>query len=133
MDFIHATFLALASFAAIAVSVSPADNHFFSFQRDLAYSPPFYPTPWMDPEADGWADAYAKAKDFVSQLTLLEKVNLTTGVGSVDAEIHTAPITNLLRQLGRTAVRWKRGIHTQTGPPKSLPARRARWCPIVRI
>ena len=28
-----------------------------------------------------WADAYAKAKDFVSQMTLLEKVNLTTGVG----------------------------------------------------
>jgi beta-glucosidase len=35
----------------------------------------------MNPEADGWADAYAKAKDFVSQMTLLEKVNLTTGVG----------------------------------------------------
>ncbi|KAL0932407.1 beta-glucosidase 1 precursor [Colletotrichum truncatum] len=50
-------------------------------KRDLAYSPPVYPSPWMDPNADGWADAYAKAKDFVSQLTLLEKVNLTTGVG----------------------------------------------------
>jgi beta-glucosidase len=35
----------------------------------------------MDPSAVGWEDAYAKAKDFVSQLTLLEKVNLTTGVG----------------------------------------------------
>lgn len=50
-------------------------------QRDLAYSPPVYPSPWMDPNADGWAEAYVKAKDFVSQLTLLEKVNLTTGVG----------------------------------------------------
>ncbi|GKT47596.1 putative beta-glucosidase btgE [Colletotrichum spaethianum] len=50
-------------------------------KRDLAYSPPVYPSPWMDPSADGWADAYTKAKDFVSQLTLLEKVNLTTGVG----------------------------------------------------
>ncbi|KAK2604736.1 hypothetical protein N8I77_007637 [Diaporthe amygdali] len=50
-------------------------------QTDLASSPPFYPSPWMDPEADGWADAYAKAKDFVSQMTLLEKVNITTGVG----------------------------------------------------
>jgi len=48
---------------------------------DLAYSPPVYPSPWMDPEANGWQDAYVKAKDFVSQLTLLEKVNLTTGVG----------------------------------------------------
>jgi beta-glucosidase len=35
----------------------------------------------MNPRADGWEEAYNKAKDFVSQLTLLEKVNLTTGVG----------------------------------------------------
>ena len=35
----------------------------------------------MDPTATGWEEAYAKAKDFVSQLTLAEKVNLTTGVG----------------------------------------------------
>ncbi|KAM7192079.1 family 3 putative glycoside hydrolase [Naviculisporaceae sp. PSN 640] len=35
----------------------------------------------MNPDADGWEEAYAKAKDFVSQLTLLEKVNLTTGTG----------------------------------------------------
>jgi hypothetical protein len=44
-------------------------------------SAPFYPSPWMNPGASGWEDAYVKAKDFVSQLTLLEKVNLTTGVG----------------------------------------------------
>ena len=43
-------------------------------------SDPFYPSPWMSGQGD-WASAYAKAKDFVSQLTLLEKVNLTTGVG----------------------------------------------------
>lgn len=47
----------------------------------LAHSPPHYPSPWMDPAAPGWEEAYLKAKDFVSQLTLLEKVNLTTGVG----------------------------------------------------
>lgn len=50
-------------------------------KRALATSDPFYPSPWMDPQAQGWEDAYAKAKAFVSQLTLLEKVNLTTGVG----------------------------------------------------
>lgn len=50
-------------------------------KRALATSEPFYPSPWMDPQAQGWEDAYAKAKAFVSQLTLLEKVNLTTGVG----------------------------------------------------
>lgn len=45
------------------------------------YSDPFYPSPWSTPGTVGWEDAYVKAKDFVSQLTLLEKVNLTTGVG----------------------------------------------------
>lgn len=44
-------------------------------------SAPFYPSPWMTPGTLDWADAYEKAKIFVSQLTLLEKVNLTTGVG----------------------------------------------------
>lgn len=43
---------------------------------------PFYPSPWMTGTGD-WAEAYQKAKDFVSQLTLLEKVNLTTGIGYV--------------------------------------------------
>jgi beta-glucosidase len=37
----------------------------------------------MDPNADGWQDAYAKAFAVVSEMTLLEKVNLTTGVGYV--------------------------------------------------
>jgi beta-glucosidase len=35
----------------------------------------------MNPEAPGWEEAYVKAKAFVSQMTLLEKVNLTTGTG----------------------------------------------------
>jgi hypothetical protein len=52
-------------------------------RRALSSSDPHYPSPWMNPDADGWQDAYAKAKAFVSQLTLLEKVNLTTGVGYV--------------------------------------------------
>ncbi|KAI1495604.1 glycoside hydrolase family 3 protein [Biscogniauxia marginata] len=50
-------------------------------KRDLAFSEPVYPSPWMNPKAKGWEDAYAQAKAFVSQMTLLEKVNLTTGVG----------------------------------------------------
>jgi hypothetical protein len=45
-----------------------------------ATSEPFYPSPWMSGQGE-WADAYTKAKAFVGQLTLLEKVNLTTGVG----------------------------------------------------
>jgi hypothetical protein len=34
----------------------------------------------MEGQGD-WAAAYSKAQAFVRQLTLLEKVNLTTGVG----------------------------------------------------
>ncbi|KAI5308797.1 hypothetical protein KEM55_004843, partial [Ascosphaera atra] len=47
---------------------------------DLPTSPPYYPSPWADGEGE-WAVAYRKAKAFVSQLTLTEKVNLTTGLG----------------------------------------------------
>ena len=43
-------------------------------------SPPKYPSPWGEGLGD-WEAAYAQARTFVSQLTLLEKVNLTTGVG----------------------------------------------------
>ncbi|EFQ98009.1 beta-glucosidase 1 [Nannizzia gypsea CBS 118893] len=43
-------------------------------------SPPYYPSPWTQGEGV-WEDAYQKAVAFVSQLTLAEKVNLTTGVG----------------------------------------------------
>lgn len=45
-----------------------------------ATSPPKYPTPWGSGLGD-WAEAYQKAKAFVEQLSLIEKVNLTTGVG----------------------------------------------------
>ena len=40
----------------------------------------FYPSPWMAGAGD-WVSAHQRARDFVSQLTLLEKVNLTTGIG----------------------------------------------------
>ena len=49
-------------------------------QGDNFFSPPYYPSPWGS-GAGEWASAYGKARAFVSQLTLLEKVNLTTGVG----------------------------------------------------
>lgn len=44
-------------------------------------SPPSYPSPWMDKDAEGWKEAYAKAKAIVELMTLPEKVNLTTGTG----------------------------------------------------
>ncbi|KAI9740238.1 MAG: hypothetical protein M1834_004816 [Cirrosporium novae-zelandiae] len=43
-------------------------------------SPPSYPSPWGSGTGD-WAEAYEKARAFVKQMTLVEKVNLTTGTG----------------------------------------------------
>lgn len=60
-------------------------------QAQLAYSEPHYPSPWMDPNADGWTEAYFQAAQFVEQLTLLEKVNLTTGVGYVKPTLPRSP------------------------------------------
>ncbi|KAL5357941.1 putative beta-glucosidase A [Aspergillus floccosus] len=51
-----------------------------SAQDDLAYSPPYYPSPWADGHGE-WSSAYQRAVDIVSQMTLTEKVNLTTGTG----------------------------------------------------
>lgn len=52
-----------------------------------ATSPPKYPSPWGEGLGD-WADAYEKARGFVSQLTLLEKVNrkCSNGVNACRAQ-----------------------------------------------
>ncbi|KAI2602661.1 glycoside hydrolase family 3 protein [Hypoxylon sp. NC1633] len=42
---------------------------------------PSFPSPWGS-GGPGWDEAYEKAREFVSKLTLLEKVNLTTGTGN---------------------------------------------------
>ena len=49
-------------------------------QDDLPVSPPYYPSPWSNGEGE-WAEAYNRAVQIVSQMTLDEKVNLTTGTG----------------------------------------------------
>jgi beta-glucosidase len=76
---------AALALALVVVGASAADTRHHRQQLDsraaLEKSAPFYPSPWMNPEADGWKEAYAEAKKFVSQMTLLEKVNLTTGIG----------------------------------------------------
>lgn len=45
-----------------------------------SFSPPFYPSPETRGKGN-WTFAVEKARSFVAQLTLEEKVNLTTGVG----------------------------------------------------
>lgn len=44
------------------------------------HAAPYYPAPyggWLD----SWREAYAKAEALVSQMTLAEKTNITSGVG----------------------------------------------------
>lgn len=49
---------------------------------EFLYSPPSYPAPFGGRAIDyTWEDAYAKAYDFVSQLSTVEKINLTSGTG----------------------------------------------------
>ena len=43
-------------------------------------SPPWYPTPLGGTEKS-WAESYRKAAALVREMNLLEKVNITTGVG----------------------------------------------------
>jgi beta-glucosidase len=77
------------AFSVLALAGVQAANPQQLRSRDaLAFSEPHYPSPWMDAQANGWEDAYAKAKAFVEQLTLAEKVNLTTGVGYVFPHRH---------------------------------------------
>lgn len=55
-------------------------NHRRDDLPDGFFSPPYYPAPkggWV-PE---WEDAYAKAEEVVANMTLAEKVNITTGTG----------------------------------------------------
>lgn len=52
------------------------------YDGPILQSPPSYPSPWSSGKGD-WAAAHKKAVAFVSQLTLIEKVNLTTGTGYV--------------------------------------------------
>ncbi|KAJ5692142.1 beta-glucosidase A [Penicillium macrosclerotiorum] len=75
--------LALAACVEQALAMQPVPEKPTTFgpQVEEWFSEPFYPSPWMNPRAKGWEEAYQKAHDFVSQLNLLEKVNLTTGVG----------------------------------------------------
>lgn len=69
---------------AIATPVSdaePGSVHLDQRDSTAKYSsPPYYPTPnggWIS----DWAEAYEKAQQVVGNMTLAEKVNLTTGTG----------------------------------------------------
>lgn len=46
-------------------------------------SPPWYPAP-LGGTVKSWEDSYVKSRKLVSKMSLLEKVNVTTGIGYVE-------------------------------------------------
>ena len=55
---------------------------YYLYQVELinGQSPPWYPSP-QGGTVPSWQDSYAKAQKMVANMTLIEKVNITTGVG----------------------------------------------------
>lgn len=65
----------LGASPTLARTVGPRDP-----VPDGFHAAPYYPTPyggWLD----SWKDAYTKAEALVSQMTLAEKTNITSGTG----------------------------------------------------
>ncbi|ORY79998.1 beta-1,4-glucosidase [Protomyces lactucae-debilis] len=77
------TFIAVLVLAIALPLTRAQDSTTFSEDVGQNYvSPPVYPSPLAADGPDGsWSAAYAAAADFVSKLTLVEKVNITTGTG----------------------------------------------------
>ncbi|KAM7204284.1 putative glycoside hydrolase [Naviculisporaceae sp. PSN 640] len=72
--------LLLATTAAVSVKAIPTFPSEFPSDK---FPNAAFPSPWSSgaPQDPSWAAAYALAVSFVSNLTLPEKVNLTTGTG----------------------------------------------------
>lgn len=57
----------------------------FPNENELTKSAPYYPSPLVGrfkPSDEKWTGAIKRARELVDKLTLVEKVNLTTGIGS---------------------------------------------------
>ncbi|KAK3321596.1 glycosyl hydrolase family 3 N terminal domain-containing protein [Apodospora peruviana] len=71
LNVLSSSFLVTVSVAALTVTAA---------ETPLSPAAAFFPSPWADGGGE-WAEAYAKARAFVANLTVTEKVNLTTGTG----------------------------------------------------
>ncbi|TQV92884.1 glycosyl hydrolase [Cordyceps javanica] len=78
--------LAFAAAAAATAAASASSDAIANDTYFYGQSPPVYPSPELATTAGGrvWADAFAKARDLVSRMTLEEKVSLTGGASGVD-------------------------------------------------
>jgi beta-glucosidase len=74
------TFTPDPAIASTTTASAAAYTPILSPYNETSYSPPFYPSPEVQGTGK-WADAIAKAREYIANFTLEEKVALTTGVG----------------------------------------------------
>lgn len=69
----------------IPVGQNPGRKVTIPDKKDIPRSPSYYPSPATGrfvSTDDKWTEAIKKAQDIVGKMTLVEKVNLTTGLGA---------------------------------------------------
>jgi beta-glucosidase-like glycosyl hydrolase len=76
------SYIAISVFVLAGVLSLIGTGGFFAFNRGLinGQSPSWYPTP-RGGTVSSWQDSYNKAQKMVSRMSLVEKVNITTGTG----------------------------------------------------
>ncbi|KAK5076641.1 hypothetical protein LTR51_002324 [Lithohypha guttulata] len=74
--------IAACAAVALVTLLLIGSGGYFAYKQGLidGQSPPWYPSP-NGGTVSTWADSYAKAQKLVEQMTLVEKVNVTTGTG----------------------------------------------------
>ena len=74
--------IALCAAIAIAFVLIVSSGGYFAYKKGLidGQSPPWYPTP-LGGTTPSWAQSYSKAAKLVEKMSLVEKVNITTGTG----------------------------------------------------
>lgn len=76
------TCIALSALCAICFLLIIGGGGYLAYKTGLidGQSPPWYPSP-KGGTLSTWADSYSKAQKLVAQMSLVEKVNITTGTG----------------------------------------------------
>lgn len=76
------TYIAISAAAAVAFLLILTSGGYWAYKNGLidGQSPPWYPTP-LGGTVSTWAKSYEKAQILVEKMSLVEKVNITTGTG----------------------------------------------------
>ena len=113
-------------------AISPNPNAVLGAQTNQT-SPPKYPSPWGSGSGE-WAEAYKKAITVVEQLTLEEKVNLTTGKASIPRPDRVDQTNRYARiWLAARTVCWSDWRCTPSRYPRSVSSRLTCWCEVHRV